>query len=102
MIFARSPIALHVWFHAIRVVAGNMQIAGSELAQAVGINRVATARRMLGRILDVLRAPDHCGLTELVSLAVAPLCIHRDCNLQNEPRTTLGPIGAATESACGN
>ena len=79
-----------------------MQVAAGELAQAVGIKRVATARRMLGRILTVLRAPDHGGLADFVSLVVAPLGAQRGCNLQNEPHATFGPDGAATEGACGN
>jgi transposase-like protein len=58
-IFARSAIPLPIWFRAIRIVAGNMQVTPRELTDLIGIDRPATVRQMLDRIRTALARYSH-------------------------------------------
>jgi hypothetical protein len=76
-VLENSRLPLRIWFAAIRAFAAKTAITPAELALAVGIQRLATAREMLCRMRAALHEEDVCerfaGLGALPSLAQAQL-----------------------------
>lgn len=70
-----SPLSLEKWFLAIGMVCINYDTTAAQIAEALGINRLATARRMLATILNAFRSPDRdqllVGLPAYVELGAA-------------------------------
>lgn len=57
-VMAQSKLPLRIWFHAIDLVAHVRPMTGTELAQQVGIDRVATAIRMQTTVRAALLTED--------------------------------------------
>lgn len=57
-VMAQSKLPLRIWFHAIDLVAHVRPMTGTELAQQVGIDRVATAMRMQTTVRAALMTED--------------------------------------------
>lgn len=57
-VMERSPLPLRVWFQAILACCAEPQIALRELAERIGIRRLATVRGMLGNIRRAIESPD--------------------------------------------
>jgi hypothetical protein len=72
----RSPLAVTIWFAAIREVVRNRDLTVQELASSIGLRRFGTVRRMARRIRDALdcgRATERlAGLNELFKLDGRP------------------------------
>jgi hypothetical protein len=74
-IMERSPLALTVWFAAIRHLVCNRNISIRDLAASIGIQRLATVRRLARRIRDALdsgRTEWLAGLNELFQSSGCP------------------------------
>lgn len=74
-VMMESPLPLEQWFLAIGMVCINHDTTAAQIAEALGINRLATARRMLAAILNAFRSPDRdqllVGLPAYVELGAA-------------------------------
>lgn len=98
-VMMNSPLSLEQWFLAIGTVCINHDTTAAQIAEALGINRLATARRMLATILRALRSPDRdqllVGLPAYVELGAA--MPERSgafvSNLQNKKLTNMGYSG---------
>jgi len=70
-----SPLSLEQWFLAIGTVCIDNDTTAAQIAEALGIARLATARRMLATILRALRSPDRdqllVGLPDYVELGTS-------------------------------
>lgn len=53
----RSPLALRQWFAAIITVCADLTISASVLADVIGIQRLATVRKMRQSILEAIDSP---------------------------------------------
>jgi transposase-like protein len=82
-IFARSPLALTVWFRAIDLVASDLHLEARELAERLDIKRVATARKLLCTIRGALASSVMVqpGTTPLDTVANF---VHLNAFLRNE------------------
>ena len=49
-VMAHSPISLRQWFDAVRLLLWRPTIGAVELAEKVGLTRLATARSMMAKI----------------------------------------------------
>lgn len=56
-VMERSPLPLRQWFAAIIAVCADLTIAASVLADVVGIQRLATVRKMRQSILEAIESP---------------------------------------------
>lgn len=67
-----SPLSVQQWFLAIGMVCIDNDTTAAQIAEALGIARLATARKMLATILRALRSPDRdqllVGLPDYVEL----------------------------------
>lgn len=71
-----SPLSLEKWFLAIGTVCIDHDTTAAQIAEALGIARLATARRMLATILTALRSSNRddllVGLPTYVELGAVP------------------------------
>jgi transposase-like protein len=71
-VMERSPLPLTVWFAAILTVCAAPGIASRELAEQIGVRRLATVRNMLRAILDAIASPDAETLLAGSTALIAP------------------------------
>lgn len=75
-VMADSPLSLEKWFVAIGAVCIDHDTSAPQLADVIGLARVATARRMLATILTALRSSNRddllVGLPTYVELGAVP------------------------------
>lgn len=56
-VMERSPLPLTAWFAAILAVCADLKISARDLAERIGLRRMATARGMLRRIRSAIDSP---------------------------------------------
>lgn len=75
-VMADSPLSLEKWFVAIGMVCIDHNTSAPQLADVIGLSRVATARRMLATILTALWSSNRddrlVGLPTYVELGTVP------------------------------
>ena len=75
-VMADSPLSLEKWFVAIGMVCIDHDTSAPQLADVIGLSRVATARRMLATILTALWSSNRddllVGLPTYVELGAVP------------------------------
>ena len=83
-IMERSPLSLRQWFAAIIAVCSDLTILASVLTDIVGIQRVATARKMRQSILEAIESPQHdrllAGLQKFASVRFPESSARRERN----------------------
>ena len=55
-VMARSPVSLRLWFDAIRILLWRPTIGAAELAEKIGLERMATVRSMMVKIRTAMAA----------------------------------------------
>jgi len=78
-VMEHSPLPLAAWFAAIITISGNPSVTVAELGKTTGINRKATMKGMMGKILAAASRPS--PEAEVLLAGIPQLCV-RDGKLQ--------------------
>jgi hypothetical protein len=96
-----SRLRLSTWFNAIGEVLADPAIRPQQLQQAIGVPRLGTVRKLLGKILEALQSADVDRL--LVGLQrLAPGAVSPEFGDASEGNLTKRAGGSAPPSTAGN